>query len=110
MKTVSLCAFAQERALTGGFVLCGQKAAAVYEQSFFNPPAHAAGSPGLLCVNKNSSYCSMQEVVDALNAAPGSVSIAGTTGGLWFVLAKLFDSYGDVPFKWVPYRTRCWSR
>ena len=63
----------------------------------------AAGSPGLLCINKNSSYRSMQEVVDALNAAPGNVSIAGTTGGLWFALAKLFDSYGDVPFKWVPY-------
>ena len=52
----------------------------------------------------------MQEVVEALNAAPGSASIAGTTGGLWFALAKLFDSYGDVPFKWLPYRTRCWSR
>ena len=63
----------------------------------------AAGSPGLLCINKNSQYKTLQEVIDALTAAPESVSIAGTTGGLWFALAKLFDSYGNVPFKWVPY-------
>ncbi len=37
-------------------------------------------------INKNSKYY-----------------IAGTTGGLWFAFAKLFDSYGNVPFKWVPY-------
>jgi tripartite-type tricarboxylate transporter receptor subunit TctC len=63
----------------------------------------AAGSPGVLCVNKNSMYKTMDEVIAALEASPESVSIAGTTGGLWFALAKLFDSYGGVPFKWLPY-------
>lgn len=63
----------------------------------------AAGSPGLLCINKNSQYKTFDDVLAALKAEPQSVSIAGTTGGLWFALAKLFDSYGNVPFKWVPY-------
>lgn len=63
----------------------------------------AAGSPGVLCVNKSSQYKSMDEILAALTANPESVSIAGTTGGLWFALAKLFESYGDVPFKWLPY-------
>jgi len=63
----------------------------------------AAGSPGVLCANKNSSYQTLDEVLAALTQQPESVSIAGTTGGLWFALAKLFDSYADVPFKWIPY-------
>jgi tripartite-type tricarboxylate transporter receptor subunit TctC len=63
----------------------------------------AAGSPGLLCVNKKSQYKNFDDVLKALKANPESVSIAGTQGGLWFALAKLFDSYGDVPFKWLPY-------
>lgn len=63
----------------------------------------AAGSPGLLCINKKSEYQTFDEVLAQLKAEPESVSIAGTTGGLWFALAKLFDSYGNVPFKWVPY-------
>lgn len=63
----------------------------------------AAGSPGVLCINKKSQYKNMDDVLKALKSKPQSVSIAGTTGGLWFALAKLFDSYGQVPFKWVPY-------
>lgn len=63
----------------------------------------AAGSPGVLCINKNSDLKTLEDVVAALKAEPESVSIAGTTGGLWFALAKLFDSYADVPFKWVAY-------
>ena len=61
----------------------------------------AAGSPGVLCINKNSDLKTLEDVVAALKAEPESVSIAGTTGGLWFALAKLFDSYAEVPFKWV---------
>lgn len=63
----------------------------------------AAGSPGVLCVNKSSGLTNLEEVVSALKNDPQSLSIAGTTGGLWFALAKLFDSYGNVPFKWVAY-------
>lgn len=63
----------------------------------------AAGSPGVLCINKNSGMDTLEAVVEAAQADPESVSIAGTSSGLWFALAKLFDSYGDVPFKWVAY-------
>lgn len=63
----------------------------------------AAGSPGVLCVNKESQHKTLADVLAALKEKPRSVSIAGTTGGLWFALAKLFDSYADVPFKWLPY-------
>lgn len=63
----------------------------------------AAGSPGVLCVNKNCEYADLDSVVSELQANPESLSIAGTTGGLWFALAKLFDSYGNTPFKWVSY-------
>lgn len=63
----------------------------------------AAGSPGVLCINKNAGVDKLEDVVTALEAEPESVSIAGTTGGLWFALAKLFDSYGNVPFKWLSY-------
>lgn len=63
----------------------------------------AAGSPGLLCINKNSKYKTMEDCIEALKAEPGSVTIAGTVGGLWYCLAELFNSYGNVPFKFVSY-------
>lgn len=63
----------------------------------------AAGSPGVLCINKDSKYKTLEDITKQLKAEPQSVSIAGTTGGLWFALAKLFDAYGDTPFKWVAY-------
>ena len=63
----------------------------------------AAGSPGVLCVNKASQYKSFDEVIAALQQDPGSVSIAGTQGGLWFALAKLFDAYGGLSFNWIAY-------
>ena len=62
----------------------------------------AAGSPGVLCINKSAGMTTLEEVVAAAQG-DGDVSIAGTTGGLWFALAKLFDSYGNVPFKWIAY-------
>lgn len=63
----------------------------------------AAGSPGILMVNKNSEYKTMEEIMTQLEKEPESISIAGTIGGLWFAQAKLFDSYGDMPFNWIPY-------
>ena len=63
----------------------------------------AAGSPGVLCVNKDSAYQSIDTIYEQLQSEPESVSIAGTSGGLWFALAKLFDAYGETPFKWIAY-------
>lgn len=63
----------------------------------------AAGSPGLLCASKASKYKTLPDIISALKENPQSVSIAGTTGGLWFALAKMFDAYGNIPFKWLPY-------
>ncbi len=66
----------------------------------------AAGSPGLLCVNKatyDAGLDSMDAIVAQLTADPESISIAGTQGGLWFALAQLFGAYGDTPFYWVSY-------
>jgi len=63
----------------------------------------AAGSPGILCVNKDAAAQDLQGVIDALTADPESLSIAGTQGGLWFAQAKLFEAYADLPFKWVAY-------
>lgn len=66
----------------------------------------AAGSPGLFCVNKatyDAGIQSMEDLTAALNADPESISVAGTTGGLWFALASLFSAYGDTPLYWVSY-------
>jgi tripartite-type tricarboxylate transporter receptor subunit TctC len=63
----------------------------------------AAGSPGLLCVNKNSKFKTLDEILDALKSQPESVSIGGTNGGLWFAQAQLLSHYGKVPFRWLPY-------
>ncbi len=63
----------------------------------------AAGSPGLLCVSKNTTEQTMEDIVAKLQAEPESLSIAGTTGGLWFALASLFGEYGETPFQWVSY-------
>ncbi|ONI44889.1 hypothetical protein AN641_05475 [Candidatus Epulonipiscioides gigas] len=41
----------------------------------------AAGSPGVLMVNKNSEYDTMEEIMTQLESDPQSISIAGTTGG-----------------------------
>ena len=63
----------------------------------------AAGSPGILCVNKKSGNKDLKSIVDSLKSNPESISIAGTQGGLWFAQAKLFEVYGNAKFKWVAY-------
>lgn len=69
----------------------------------------AAGSPGVLCVNKDSGYDTLDSIVANLATTPESVSIAGTTGGLWFALAKLFDSLWQT-FPLSGYLTRVFLR
>ncbi len=63
----------------------------------------AAGSPGVLCVNKNTSEQTMQEIIEKLQNDPESLSIAGASGGLWFAQAQLFNAYADTAFQWVSY-------
>lgn len=63
----------------------------------------AGGSPAVLCVNKNSGFKTVEEIVDALKAKPKSVSIAGTQGGLWFALAQALMSYGEMDLNWIAY-------
>jgi len=57
----------------------------------------AGGSPGLLCVNKQSGYKNMAELVAAAKASPDQIKIASSSGGLWLILANLYAKYCDVP-------------
>lgn len=63
----------------------------------------AGGSPGVLCVNKDAGISDLQDLIDQANAAPEEIKIAGTSGGLWFLLANLLGEYGDVPLGVVTY-------
>ena len=63
----------------------------------------AGGSPGLLLANKNANINSMEELIAMANAKPTELKVASTAGGLWFILANLFNSYGDVPLGNVTY-------
>lgn len=56
----------------------------------------AAGSPGLLCVNKKVGFKTFDELIAAANAKPQTIKVASTAGGLWFLIANLLPSYGDV--------------
>ncbi|SHH59817.1 tripartite tricarboxylate transporter substrate binding protein [Clostridium grantii] len=56
----------------------------------------AGGSPGVLCVNKNANIADFQALIDATKANPGTVKIAGTSGGLWFLLASMLEYGGGI--------------
>ena len=58
----------------------------------------AGGSPGLLCVNKDSGISSFEDMINKAKEAPDSIVIASTEGGLWFIQANLFKQYADIPF------------
>jgi len=63
----------------------------------------AGGSPGLLLVNKNSGITTFEELIEQAEAKPDEIKIASTAGGLWFILANLFQSYADIPLGNVTY-------
>ncbi len=63
----------------------------------------AGGSPGLLLANKNAGIENMDDLIEMANAKPTELKVASTAGGLWFILANLFDAYGDVPLGNVTY-------
>lgn len=56
----------------------------------------AGGSPGILAVNKDSGIADLQGLIDACAAEPNKVKIAGTSGGLWFLLANLLEYGGGI--------------
>jgi len=56
----------------------------------------AGGSPGVLCVNKGADITDLQGLLDTVNANPGEIKIAGTSGGLWFLLASMLEYGGGV--------------
>jgi tripartite-type tricarboxylate transporter receptor subunit TctC len=63
----------------------------------------AGGSPGLLCVNKESGITSIEDLIAKTAADPEKYKVASTNGGLWFVLANLFGQYADVKLGNVTY-------
>lgn len=56
----------------------------------------AGGSPGVLCVNKNAGVADLQALLDEVEAKPGEIKIAGTSGGLWFLLASMLEYGGGI--------------
>jgi len=63
----------------------------------------AGGSPGILLANKASGYTNFEDLIAAAKSAPDEIKIASTSGGLWFLLANLFNGYADVPLGNVTY-------
>jgi len=63
----------------------------------------AGGSPGLLVANKASGITSMEQLIEMAASKPKEVKVASTSGGLWFILANLFDAYGGVALGNVTY-------
>lgn len=56
----------------------------------------AGGSPGVLLTNKKTGYKDLQQLIDAAKAKPKEIKVASTNGGLWFILANLLPTYGDI--------------
>ncbi|WP_461206248.1 tripartite tricarboxylate transporter substrate binding protein [Clostridium sp. DL1XJH146] len=56
----------------------------------------AGGSPGVLCVNKEANIADFQALIDETKSKPGEVKIAGTSGGLWFLLASMLEYGGEI--------------
>lgn len=63
----------------------------------------AGGSPGILLVNKNSGITTFQELIDKTIASPGQVQVAGTSGGLWFLLASILEYGGNIDLSVATY-------
>lgn len=56
-------------------------------------------------VRKDSPYQTMQDVIDAAKANPGSVSISTSgTGGVWHELALIMANLAGIELKYVPYK------
>lgn len=62
------------------------------------------GSPGVIAVNKDSPYKTVQDLVQAAKASPGSIKISNSgRGKLWHMKAISLESGAGVKFQHVPY-------
>ncbi len=64
----------------------------------------AAGSGGVICVPANSKYQTIEDLVAAAKANPGSVTIANSGQGKgWHLKAVILENAAGCEFKHVPY-------
>ena len=65
----------------------------------------AANALASWSVRKDSPFQTMQDVIDAAKANPGSVSISTSgTGGVWHELALIVANMAGIELKYVPYK------
>lgn len=68
-------------------------------------PMKAANALASWSVRKDSPFQTMQDVIDAAAAKPGSVSISTSgTGGVWHELALIVANIAGIDLKYVPYK------
>lgn len=68
-------------------------------------PMKAGNALASWSVGKNSPFKTMQDVIDAAKANPGSVSISTSgTGGVWHELALIVANMAGIDLKYVPYK------
>ncbi|PJE37075.1 hypothetical protein CVM52_08965 [Pseudooceanicola lipolyticus] len=68
-------------------------------------PMKAANAPASWSVRKDSPFQSMQDVIDAARANPGSVTISTSgTGGVWHEVSLILANIAGIELKYVPYK------
>lgn len=68
-------------------------------------PMKAANAPASWSVRKDSPFKSMQDVIDAARADPGSVTISTSgTGGVWHEVSLILANMAGIELKYVPYK------
>lgn len=68
-------------------------------------PMKAANAPASWSVRKDSPFQTLQDVIDAAKADPGSVTISTSgTGGVWHEVALILAKLAGIELKYVPYK------
>ncbi|CUH68067.1 Tripartite tricarboxylate transporter family receptor [Thalassovita gelatinovora] len=68
-------------------------------------PMKAANAPASWSVRKDSPFQSMQDVIAAAKADPGSLTISTSgTGGVWHEVALILAKMAGIELKYVPYK------
>lgn len=63
----------------------------------------AAGSPGVVCVNSDSPYKTIEDLIAATKANPGKIKSATTASGLWFIQAQILKTKGGMGLGYSTY-------